>query len=103
MDFWTLVIIVIVVVVAFAIIQIVNTSNKQKAMEDYLRGIPDFTVTQKIMGSDGKSGLAVDERRQRICAVTHAGQAVTARVITYRDVLSSELFDAPRCPLNANV
>ena len=93
MSFWTLVIIFVVVGVVVAIIQAVNTSNKKKAMEDCLGRIDDFSATQKVMGSDGSTGLAIDEQRRKVCLIDHRQQNVAIRVCSYKDLLSSEVFE----------
>ncbi|WP_119966699.1 SHOCT domain-containing protein [Simplicispira lacusdiani] len=93
MDFWTWVIIIVVGAVVVAVIQAINTSNKKKAMDDHLGGIKDFSTTQKVIGSDGNTGLAIDEQRKKICLIDHRQQNVTTRVFVYKNLLSSEIFE----------
>jgi hypothetical protein len=80
MDFWTWVIVILVGAVVIAVIQAIDTSNKKKAMDDHLGSIKDFSATQKVMGSDGNTGLAIDEQRKKICLIDHKQQNVTTRV-----------------------
>lgn len=89
MDFvgWVFLIIAIV-----AIIQVVMVSNKKKAMEKVLEALPDFSPTQKIMGNNGDTGLAVDEERKKICLIKNEVGGINLETISYRDVLSSEIF-----------
>ncbi len=93
MDFWIWVIIFVVGIVVVGVIQVINTSNKKKAMDDHLGIIKDFSATQKIMGSDGNTGLAIDEQRKKICLIDHRQHNVTTRVFVYKDLLSSEIFE----------
>lgn len=93
MDFWTWVIIFVAVVVVGAIAQAIDTSNKKKAMDDHLDRIKDFSATQKVIGLDGNTGLAIDEQRKKICLIDHRQQNVTTRVFVYKDLLSSEIFE----------
>lgn len=79
--------------VAIAIIQIVYTSNKKKGMEERLSALEDFSPSQKIMGEDGNSGIAVDEGRKKICLIKNTFGNILLDVVTYRDILSSEVFE----------
>lgn len=68
-------------------------SKKRKAIETNLSDIPDFTVTQKVIGVDATTGLAIDEARKKVCLIDHRKQDVSCRIFTYEDLLSSELFE----------
>jgi len=74
-------------------IEEIKTSNKKKAMDDCLGHIDDFSATQKVMGSDGNTGLAIDEQRKKICLIGNRKKNVTNRVFFYKDLLSSEIFE----------
>ena len=69
MDFWIWIIIIVIVSISFVTILAVttfrNTSNKKKAMEAHLDCLNEFTATQKVMGSSGNTGLAIDEQRKK--------------------------------------
>lgn len=97
MDFLTWVISFVVggllVVALIGVMRAINTSNKKKAMDDYLGRIKDFSATQKVMGKDGNTGLAIDEQRKKICLIDHRQQNITTRVFVYKDLLSSEIFE----------
>lgn len=82
---------ILIVVIAFS--GVINTSNKKKAMDGHLDHLEDFTATQKVMGEDGNTGLAIDEKRKKICLIDHTQQNITTRVFLYRDLLSSEIFE----------
>ncbi|HLP97781.1 MAG TPA: SHOCT domain-containing protein [Sideroxyarcus sp.] len=97
MDFWTLIGIVLALVFVLAIVagilQSIEISKKKKTMEAYLSDIPDFSVTQKVIGNDGATGLAIDEQRKKVCLIDHRQQNVSCRIVAYQDLLSSEIFE----------
>lgn len=65
--------------------------KKKRLQIDYLSHISDFTETQKIMGVDGLVGLAVDEQRKKVCLIDYSQKQF--RTISYKDLLSSEVFE----------
>lgn len=91
MDFWGWVLL-IVVIAGILIAQDVAVSNKKRTMERKLRSLPDFSPTQKIMGNNGDTGLAIDEERKKVVLIKNGPAGVDLKPITYRDVLSSEIF-----------
>lgn len=95
MDFGTWLIIIIVVAAVVAAIQIDAsvTNGKMKKMEKSLSEQADFSITQKIMGCDGNSGIAIDEDRKKVGLITNKRNEVSTRVVPYRDLLSSEIFE----------
>ncbi|MBS3955339.1 MAG: SHOCT domain-containing protein [Methylomicrobium sp.] len=68
-------------------------SKKRKAMKIYLLEVPDFSVTQKVIGADGTTGLAIDEQQKKVCLIDHRQQNISCRVVSYESLLSSELFE----------
>src|SRR5690625_2667949 len=92
MDFWGWVLLIVVVGVRIGIAQAIAVSNKKKAMEEELESLPDFSPTQKIMGNNGDTGLAIDEERKKVVLIKNGPTGVALKPITYRDVLSSEIF-----------
>lgn len=92
MSFWGWLLVSVGLVVAAAIVPIVIASRMRKAMEKELEALPNFSPTQKIMGDDGDTGLAVDEERKRICLIKNDVSGIELKTISYRDVLSSEIF-----------
>lgn len=92
MDFWGWVLLIVVIGVVGGIAQIVAVSNKKKAMEEKLRSLPDFSPTQRIMGNNGDTGIAIDEERKKVVLIKNGSAGVDLKPITYRDVLSSEIF-----------
>lgn len=92
MDFWIFAVLILVSAVVAGLLGDKENKNK-KVMDDRLGRLKDFSATQKFVGLDGKSGLAIDERREKICLIYHWRQNVTARVISYMDLLASEIFE----------
>lgn len=87
------IIFIVIVAIVIAVAQTTYTSNKKKGMEEKLAELDDFIPTQKIMGNDGNSGIAVDEERKKICLIRQNLGSVDLDVLTYRDILSSEIFE----------
>lgn len=65
---------IIVVGVDIGIAQAIAVSNKKKFMEEKLESLPDFSPTQKIMGNNGDTGLAVDEERKKVVLIDRASE-----------------------------
>ncbi len=65
--------------------------KKKMLQEDYLSHLSDFTETQKIMGVDSLVGLAIDEQRKKVCLIDNSQKQF--RIISYKDLLSSEIFE----------
>jgi hypothetical protein len=93
MDWVILIFLAVVAGVVIGIIQVIHTSNKKKGMEEKLASLDDFTPSQKIMGNDGNSGIAVDEGRKKVCLIKQNMGTIGLDVLTYRDILSSEVFE----------
>ncbi len=89
-------IVVLLVVIVFIIandIQIKGWVEKFEAIEVHLRRLEDFSATQRIIGVDATTGLAVDEQRNRVCLINRTEDNVTTRIYSYDDLLSCELFE----------
>jgi hypothetical protein len=93
LDFGHWVFLFIAAIVVGAIAQAINTSKRKQEMESKLKSLRDFNSTQKVIGCDGNSGLAVDEKRKKICLITNNGASVSQRVVYYKDIFSVELFE----------
>lgn len=94
MDFiFGLFIFIMVLSAIFIIAKLIITSQNKKKMEESLYEMSDFYTTQKIMGEDGLSGLAIDEFKKEICLIKNKFGDLTLETIPYRDLLSSEIFE----------
>lgn len=97
MDFFTIFWIVlagaIVVGILSAIVDITTVNKNTAAMEKKLKELHDFTATQTVLGKDGATGLAVDEGRKKIALIKKTKNDVDLKIITYRELLSSEIFE----------
>jgi len=93
LSFWEWVFLGGIILVLVAVLQTIELGNKKKSMEDKLKAIPDFTATQKVMGCDGNTALAVDEQRKKICLITKAEGINSYRVFSYLDLFSVEIFE----------
>ena len=90
--------------VPYAILDIIRLKRKKvkermregyrkKTMEDHLERINDFSVTQKVIGLDCNCGLAIDENRKKVCLIDYRQESILLRVVSYNDLLSSELYE----------
>lgn len=93
MDFWGWVFVFVGVIVTIVIIQQIMISNSQSAMEAKLASLIDFNATQKFMGNNGNSGIAIDESRMKICLIKFQYGELLMDVCSYRDLVSSEIFE----------
>ena len=93
MDFWTIVIIFVIAIVAIGVGSAIHTSNKQKEIGVAIANIPGFSPSFQHLGADGDNGIAIDERQSKVCLFKRGNGALSHRVIDYRDVLSSEIFE----------
>ena len=93
MDIIDWIIIIIVFGVVIGITKIVITSKKKKSMEEKLYQLKNFSPTQKVMGEDGKSGLAIDEKLKKICLIKQKHGVIHIITISYKDLLSSEIYE----------
>ncbi len=66
-----------------------------KEFEDFFHKISDFnpTVLYIDLNSYTKSGIAIDESRAKVCVVKKNDSLRVERVISYKDILSSELYE----------
>ena len=66
MELFIIIFIIVAVVIA---LQTNEQGKREKVLEDKLFYLTNFTSSQKVMGVDGKSGIAVDEVRKKICLI----------------------------------
>ncbi len=78
------------IAVAIGIVQFLMTSEKQNEMRSTLAKVDDFSPTQQVMGDDGNTGLAIDEKKQKVALIKILGGAL---VVDYKDVISCEIFE----------
>ncbi len=81
------------ILIPMALIYVASKPSKKESMVEKLSSLHDFSSTQKIMGDDGNSGIAVDEKRKKVCLIKQSGEGVKLDVISYQDILSSEIFE----------
>lgn len=93
MEFWFWVIIFFSIIIGAVWIQTAYTNNKKQEMESSLVSRNDFNASQKFMGVDGRSGIAIDEAKKIICLITNINSSVHQRIISYTDIISVELFE----------
>lgn len=93
MGFWGWVFLIFGSALVIGIIQAAVASSRKNSIEARLKELPDFTAKQAVVGDDGKAGIAVDEQRKKVCLISNGANGVSERIISYRDILSAELFE----------
>jgi hypothetical protein len=94
MDFFMgLFVFIMVAIVGLMILKLVVTSQNKQKIGESLSSISDFNITQKIIGDNGLSGLAIDENKKEICLIKNDSGNLSYLIIPYRDLLSSEIFE----------
>ena len=67
---WTFIIVLAICVLVGGIMTAVDAANKQKAKTnnilENLRSVEDFSATQLLIGTEGNTGLAIDEQRKKV-------------------------------------
>ena len=94
MEFVPVIILLFVVYVFFAIIGGTGKAMKrEREMKGKFNKIDDFSPSKKVVSVYGHSGIAIDEGRRKVCLVKYGKSGVEADVLSYRDILSSEIFE----------
>lgn len=91
--FWTLVGFIVVFALVVGIKEATDSSKRQTDMAAHFDQVNDFSPTQKIIGTNGMTGLAFDEQQKKICLINNTLKSIGTRVFSYRDLLSSEIFE----------
>lgn len=92
----SLILIVVCGVLLGAVIAIaiaISAARGTAELKRNLATVPNFVASQEVMGCDGASGLAIDESGTRLCLLRKSGDDVSSRVVSYRDIVSVELFE----------
>jgi hypothetical protein len=85
-----LILMIIIGVQGMSIITKSIAAQKKKDIKETLDQLSDFKASQYIIGNDGESGLAIDERRRKVCLIKYN---VGNMVISYKDLLASEIYE----------
>src|SRR5208282_6038056 len=81
----------IILIVLGAAVFILQGYTNARILEHRIAALNGFNATFQQVGSDGRSALAIDTRRQLICLAKKESKQV--RLIAYRDILSVELLE----------
>ena len=69
MDFWTFLLLFVTLIFVPGIVwgTIISITKRRRIsrMEEKLNGLENFNATQKVMDIDGKTGLAIDEKKKK--------------------------------------
>lgn len=53
--------------------------------------VEGFTVSHKLIGGDGETAIALDDKTKRICCFTNGITKPTYRIVPYKDLISVDL------------
>ncbi|MEI7834052.1 MAG: hypothetical protein WCJ56_12755 [bacterium] len=73
------------------IIALLVRSLNKKAMSEFIAKLANFDASQQII--NGNSGFAFDEQRKKVCLIENTYGTIKARVVNYKDLLSSEIHE----------
>lgn len=65
--------------------------GKKWIMDYKMASVSNFDATQKIVGIDYDTSIAIDENRKKVCLMNCRNNQ--SRIFSYRDLLSSEIFE----------
>jgi hypothetical protein len=94
MGFWTWTFIILAVVAVFIAKAMKMAKESEQELDSKLSSLPDFSPTQRYMGSSD-NGIAIDDARKKICLIKHGYEKAlhSLRVISHKDIVSVELFE----------
>lgn len=94
MGFWDWVIVFVAIVLGLGILAGIGEIKREKRLEEKLAALKDFTPTQKIMETEGRYGVAIDERRNKLCLIdAQYAKDIILDVLPYKDLLAVEIFE----------
>ncbi len=64
-----------------------------RKISEQFNSLEDFLADKHIIGSDIKSGIAIDENRKKICLIKRHHKNISCNILSYGDILSSEIFE----------
>lgn len=87
-----LVLLVLLVALGFAapILKGVETGRRKRDLDRLLSRITGFNPSQKLLGADGSSGIALNDEGTQVCLLS---QSDSPRVFSHKDILSVEVFE----------
>lgn len=83
----------LIAIVAVAWVQSSFLSEKQVEISTALQSLNNFSVTQVVVSEDGKTGLAIDENKKKLCFANCLNGKVSLDEIGYQDILASEIVE----------
>ena len=84
---------IITLFIGGSLIALANLAKNQKEAELFTSTMKDFLPTQKIIGSDAKTGIALDESREKICLFYRHNGSLASRIASYNEIISSEIVE----------
>ncbi len=93
MDFMTMIIIGGVIGVVSVIERAMNKNNNQKAIKNRIDKIPNFTISNILMGTTGENAIVIDENKAKICLAKKESSNISIKIYNFRDILEVEILE----------
>lgn len=71
----------------------IDEAKRKKELDDKLAALKDFTVTQRLMDTCERSGIAIDEGRHKLCLIGANHGKIPLDVLSYKELLAAEIFE----------
>lgn len=95
-EWWQLALLFFFAILLIALGTLWQKNQNKKKLDEALERLSDFQTSQKIIGENGKSGLAVDEAGRKVCLIKLVDELtdeISLDVLSFSDILSSEIFE----------
>ncbi len=93
LELGVLFVVLVVIGIIISILRSQYISNQRKEISGSVAKLPGFTSSFQYSGVDGQSGIAIDEPNAKVCLLHRNTGILKHRVVTHRDIISSELFE----------
>lgn len=93
MDFATIFILAMVGAVIVEIGRRLASGDKKRSITSRFESISNFAPTHSFTATDGNSGIAIDHDRKKVCLLTYRDGSIVDRVVSYKDILSVEVYE----------
>ncbi len=91
-EFIILFFVILALLIYFAISDGIRISKEKEKMHSFLSDLDDFTATKRYIGNNAQTGVAIDEKQKKIVLLNNYTSGVKTRMLSYHDILSSEIF-----------
>lgn len=68
-------------------------SARASKLKEFIAAVPGFRATHMHVGTDGRTGIAVDEQAELFCLASSTPSGLTYRLVPYASILATELSE----------